>query len=211
MKQTLAVFLSLLILVSVTPTTAQDDGIPPRGNRLFVDDFTTYVNRWDRLQSGKFTVDYVDFAYQFQMRSPGVDVWAMPKTVLAPDRYVIDVTAEVGPDSAPESFFGLMLNYQDEASFYVFGIKPTGEFEVRLRLDDEWVDTPLIRGQAPPANSYRLHVENDRGVMEVTVDDYPPVSFSSTELGGGQFGLYAQAGRGALLVTFDNYLVHDVD
>lgn len=203
--------LVLWLLLSIYPVFAQDGDIPARGNRLFVDDFTTYVNRWDRLHTAKFTVDYRNFAYEMAIRSPGVDVWATPDIEIdLLDRYVIQVTATIDPSSALDSFFGILLNFQDEDNFYVFGATHAGVYELWHRQNGEWLP-PLVSGEFTPSSVYQLHVQDDYGTFEVRINDSPLLLVTDTDLSGGKFGLYGRAGHGTLLVAFDDYLVHDLD
>jgi hypothetical protein len=204
------ILLAIWLVGLTAPLYAQDDGTPQNGNRLFVDDFTTYVNRWDRIHSAKYTADYLDFSYQFDIRSPGIETWAKPHSELSLDRYVIEVTAAVMVDGASDGFCGLLINYQDENNFYVFGLNASGSFEVRLRQNGNWNNAPLAAGQTPIADTYHLRIENQNGIFRIRVNGEPAIIFNDTELAGGGFGLYAQAGRGQLLVSFDDYLVHDL-
>ncbi len=209
MTRKFAVFLLLLSIWTV-PVMAQGGDDPAYGNRLFVDDFTTFVNNWDRAKSAKLTVDYADFSYQFDIRSPGVSFWSMPRNEMELDQYIIEVTATVNPTSAPDGVFGVMFNQHDASNFYVLVINAAGDYAVRLWMNGQWAATPLVSEQAEPSEAYRLQVQNDQGTFQVSVNDSPPAAFAATELAGGAFGLYAEAGHGGLFVTFDDYVVYDL-
>lgn len=195
----------LVALLTVTaPVTAQGD-TPPTGNRLFFDDFSTLVHNWDRVKTAKSQVDYIEFAYHFSIRSPGIEVWSMPRTTLDLERYVIQVSATVMSES--DGIFGLLLNYQDDDNFLVVGITEN-EVEVRRRVDGEWETLESV--EVEPADSYQLWVQNDQGALEIRVNDSETLASTQHDLSGGSFGLYAQAGRGTIHVAFDDYLVHDL-
>ena len=201
----------LVLLVTQLPVYAQGgDDFPERGNRLFLEDFTTLVNRWDRLQTAKYSADYKDFAYQFDVRSPGIAVWSLPRTEFDLDRYHIEVNAEITEDSAEDSFVGLIINYQDEDNFYVFGVNPTGTFEMRWWDDGAWADEALVEGEFDVTDTILIHIEDNEGVYEVGINGTRLASVESGDLSGGRFGLFAQAGHGILQVSFDDYTVYDI-
>lgn len=202
----------LVLLVTNLPVYAQgsDDFPEQHGNRLFIEDFTTLVNRWDRLQTAKYSADYKDFGFQFDIRSPGFPVWSLPRTTFDLDRYYIDVNAAIMPDSAPDSFVGVTLNYQNEDNFYVFGVSPSGTFEVRAWDDGAWADDPLIEGEFEITDTIRLQIEDNQGIFVVGINGERLASFENNDLSGGHFGLFAQAGRGILQVSFDDYSVYDI-
>lgn len=206
----LAGMLVLILLLPYVGVEAQTGDDEVRyGNRLFVDDFTTYVNGWERVQTAKYRLEYVDFAYQFDIRSPGVRAWSGPKYNFDLNHYAIEVTASIDPESAADSFSGLMLNYQDNENFYVFGIDSDGNYEVRLRLDGKWEEVVLVGGQVELADAYHLSVKHADGEFSISVNGETELLFSDYRLSGGAFGLYAQAGYGQVLVSFDDYLVRN--
>ncbi|MCQ3931522.1 MAG: hypothetical protein DPW16_13775 [Chloroflexi bacterium] len=200
--------LSVIIFVmSLLPTVYAQDG-----NRLFSDDFSTYANVWKTQDTADFTADYDQDALAFFMdiRTAEQEVWSTPRSSLDLSAYVIEVTAVLDATSAADSMAGLLVNYVDEDNFYVFILRASGYYEVRLRLDGEWLDRPLVFGKAPQSDNYRLSVQNQNGVFELGLNGEPLVPFVNTELSGGKFGLYAQSGDGSMLVRFDDYLVRDL-
>lgn len=212
LKWLLSVILTVLFgLYGAGTMQAQDGGTANNGNRLFVDDFTTYVNRWDRVISAKYSIDYADFGYQFSIRSPGVEVWAKPISELYLDRYAIEVTALADATNSEDGFWGLLINYQDDDNFYVFGIDGIGHYEMRLRKDGQWNIDALASGTVVAAAEYHLRVEDDGGDFSISINAEAAVVFNNIDLNGGAFGLYAQAGHGPLLVSFDDYVVHDLE
>ena len=202
----------LVLLVTNLPVYAQggDDFPEQHGNRLFIEDFTTLVNRWDRLQTAKYSADYKDFSYQFDIRSPGLPVWSLPRTTFDLDRYYIEVKAEIMVDSAEDSFVGVALNYQNEDNFYVFGVMPAGTFEVRSWDNGTWADEPLIEGEFEITDTILLQIEDNEGVFEIGINGERLASFENSDRSGGHFGLFAQAGHGILQVSFDDYTVYDI-
>ncbi len=203
----LAILTLLLLIIAIPFASAQDDdGSSATGNRLFFDDFSTLVNGWDRLKTAKLLVDYVDFNYQFLIRSPGVDVWSAPQTTIELDHYVVDVDAEILSES--DGSFGLLLNYQNEDNFLVVVVTSTGDVEARARTEGEW--EVLTTDEIETAETYHLQVINDYGDFEIIINDTPSINFNQPDLFGGSFGLYVQAGHGTIHVAFDNYLVHDL-
>lgn len=212
MVKQLSGIIVIVVLLGIAPgVSAQDDG--SRGNRLFTDDFSTFANVWETQDTGKLMVDYDRDHYAFYMdvQSVGAEAWSTPYTFLDLSRYVIEVTAISDATNSADSTFGLLLNYLDEDNFYVFTIRASGYYEMRLRLEGEWQATPLVFGKAPEAESYRLSVQNNEGIFELGLNDQSLVPFVNTELSGGKFGLYAQAGDGPMIVRFDDYLVRDLD
>jgi hypothetical protein len=210
-KQLSAIIVMVVLLGIPSLARAQDD--TSRGNRLFADDFSTFANVWETQDTGKLMVDYDrdNYAFYMDVQSVGAEAWSTPHTFLDLTRYVIEVTAISEATNSADSTFGLLLNYVDEDNFYVFTIRASGYYEVRLRLDGEWQATPLVFGKASEAESYRLSVESDEGVFELSLNDKALVPFVNTEISGGKFGLYAQAGDGPMVVRFDDYLVRDLD
>lgn len=196
-----------IFVMSLLPTAYAQDG-----NRLFSDDFSTYANVWETQDTADFTADYDQDALAFFMdiRTAEQEVWSTPRSSLDLSAYVIEVTVVLDATSAADSMAGLLVNYVDEDNFYVFILRASGYYEVRLRLDGEWLDRPLVFGKAPQADNYRLSVQNQNGVFELGLNGEPLVPFVNTELSGGKFGLYAQSGDGSMLVRFDDYLVRDL-
>ncbi len=190
----------------VSNTYAQD------GNRLFSDDFSTYANVWETQNTPDFTADYDqdNLAFLMDIQTPQQEVWSTPRSSLDLTAYVIEVTAAIDASSAADSMAGLLMNYVDEDNFYVFILRASGYYEVRLRLDGEWWDKPLVFGKASQAESYRLSVQDRNGVFELGLNGDSLVPFVNTELSGGKFGLYAQSGDGPMIVRFDDYLVRDL-
>ena len=197
--------------VHFAPVSAQGgDDFPAHGNRLFTEDFTTFVNRWDRIVTAKSVADYKNFAYQMDIRSPGIEVWSLPQTDFDLDRYYIEVSASIMSESVDDSFMGIIVNYQNEDNFYVFGITPAGTFEMRWRTDGEWADELLAEGNFEIADTILLQIEDNEGVFDIGINGEQLVSFESNNLSSGQFGLFAQAGHGILQVSFDDYTVYDI-
>lgn len=196
----------ILIWGRVSNTFAQD------GNRLFSDDFSTYANVWETQDTPDWMVDYDqdNLAFLMDIKTAHQEVWSTPRSFLDLTAYVIEVTAVVDETSSSDSMFGLLVNYVDEDNFYVFILRASGYYEVRLRLDGAWLDKPLVFGKAPQADSYRLSVQDQEGIFELGLNDEPLVPFVNTELSGGKFGLYAQSGDGPLVIRFDDYLVRDL-
>ncbi|KAB2866482.1 MAG: hypothetical protein F9K46_02230 [Anaerolineae bacterium] len=199
---TMVVFLIILL-----PTVYAQDG-----NRLFSDDFSTYANTWETPNTPDYTADYDqdNLAFFMDIRTAEQEVWSTPRSSLDLTAYVIEVTAVIDATSTADSMAGLLVNYVDEDNFYVFIIRASGYYEVRLRLDGEWLDRPLVFGKAAQADSYRLSVQSHNGVFELGLNGEPVVPFVNTELSGGKFGLYAQSGDGSMFVRFDDYLVRDL-
>lgn len=210
----IAVVLVVWILPGSIVLAQSGDGPdqPARGNRLFVDDFTTYVNRWERLKSAKYIVDYDDFAYHFWIRSPGVTAWSTPDTDLDINRYRISVLMAFAPQSPPGTEAGIIFNVaNDNSAFYAFGISPDGTYEVCLHQMGQWQEPPLAVGQVEPSTTYRIGVERYQNAFTLWINDTQVDDFTDESLSGGKFGLFAQAGRGEAHVQFDDYEVYDLD
>ena len=197
----------VIFMLGLSPTAHAQDG-----NRLFLDDFSTYANVWETQATPDFTADYDQdtLAFLIDIKTAQQEVWSTPRSSLDLAAYVIEVTAVIDATSAADSMVGLLLNYVDEDNFYVFVLRSSGYYEVRLRLDGEWLDKPLVFGKALQAESYRLSVQNQNGVFELGLNGVLLVPFVNTELSGGKFGLYAQSGDSPVIVRFDDYLVRDL-
>ncbi|CAG0956925.1 hypothetical protein ARNL5_00596 [Anaerolineae bacterium] len=207
MGKRIALLTVVFIMIGLLPTAYAQDG-----NRLFSDDFSTYANVWETQDTPDYTADYDqdNLAFFMDIRTTEQEAWSTPRSSLDLTAYVIEVTTVIDTTSNANSMAGLLVNYVDEDNFYVFILRASGYYEVRLRLDGEWLDRPLVFGKAPQADSYRLSVQNQNGVFELALNGEPLVPFVNTELSGGKFGLYAQSGDGSMLVRFDDYLVRDL-
>ncbi len=201
----------VMLVIHLAPVSAQGgDDFSSHGNRLFTEDFTTFVNRWDRLVSAKSSADYKNFVYQMDIRSPGIEIWSLPQTDFDLDRYYIEVNANIMLGSADDSFMGIIVNYQNENNFYVFGITPAGTFEMRWWVDGEWSEEILAEGTFEISDNTLLQIKDNEGVFDIGINGEQLATFESDNLGSGQFGLFAQAGHGILQVSFDDYTVYDI-
>jgi len=192
---------------SVTPTPT---GTPLPENVLFHDDFSTYSGRWTTQTSPKASAEIEDGTLNLRVVSPGVSVWSVPDFDEEMDQYRIQVTVQVNEGSA-DSFFGLVLQYQNENRFYALIVSPAGDWLFLQRDHDSWVDrtpthvTPLELEADQP---YEIEVEcrdqtftlmvNGLLAAEVPTEDVP--------FGNG-FGLIAQAGKGYIDASFDDMIV----
>lgn len=197
----------VIFMFSLLPNAHAQDG-----NRLFSDDFSTYANVWETQVTPDFTADYDQdtLAFLMDIKTVQQELWSTPRSSLDLTSYVIEVTAVIDATSAADSMAGLLLNYIDEDNFYVFVLRASGYYEIRLRVDGAWLDKPLVFGKALQSESYRLSVQNQNGVFELGLNGEPLVPFVNMELSGGKFGLYAQSGDGPIIVRFDDYLVRDL-
>lgn len=207
MGKRIALLSVFIFVMSLLPTAYAQDG-----NRLFSDDFSTYANVWETPNTPDYTADYDqdNLAFFMDIRTAEQEVWSTPRSSLDLTAYVIEVTTVIDTTSTTESMAGLVVNYVDEDNFYVFILRASGYYEVRLQLDGGWLDKPLVFGKATQADSYRLSVQSQNGVFELGLNGESLVPFVNTELSGGKFGLYAQSGDGSMLVRFDDYLVRDL-
>ena len=126
----------------------------------------------------------------------------------------MDVNIRFEPDTAPDSFAGIVFGYQDSANFYVFGIQPSGHYAVHLKLGGEWQDS-LVQGYWPPlaenaVEMHQLSLTYDAGLYTILLNENLLTPFYSDTLDAGEFGLYARTVSGTAQIAFDDFAIYDL-
>ena len=195
-------FLLVLTLGSLTGPPAQTDG-----NVLLRDDFATRAYRWSLSESAKLRVDYVDEKLYMMIESPGLAAWSVPDTSLDLSRYHMTVTGEI-IEVTPVGTIGLVFNFQDDDNHYVFEVNHTGEYT--LTLVEDGVKSLLAEGEIEASTTYDFDLAVWDNTFTIRVNDAEePISTHDESIKSGIVGLYSRAGRGALHVAFDDFLLVD--
>lgn len=212
--------LALLLSVSLTLVSAQDGGrgdkgTPLPGNRLFSDDFATFVNRWETAETAAYITAYDTQAFHVELLDAEAEVLSQPSTPLSIENFILSASVQFLMDSAPDSLAGIVFGYQNRDNYYIFGVRPTGHYEVRLKQNGNWLNPPLVRGYYPDleANAetpINLGILYDAGYFELNINDTKLVPFFNQQLTAGEFGLYAFAPSASAHIVFDDYAVFDL-
>jgi hypothetical protein len=182
------------------------------GNELFRETFETYSNRWQITESPKALAVYDEGMFNIRIISPGVSIWSVPdfELPLAHD-FSIQVEARVH-ENGLDSSFGLVLGYRDDGNFFAVLLFSDGEWQFLRRDETEWRD--LTPPDAEPVAAHvvksitRLRVDVTGTSLAVFVDGRLAGRLpSEPALADGVFGLIAQAGKGYIAVSFDNFIV----
>ena len=208
----IAVFAVVMITVLATFALAQDGGRgnPVAGNRLFSDDFATFVNRWETIDAQDTSVQYDNQALHFVLSGPDIEAVSQPSNPTVLPRFIMQTSVAYTDNSATDGFGGIMFGYQDVDNYYVYGIQPTGHYEVRLRFDGEWQE-PLVRGFVEEmTETIQLGIQYDAGRYVLFINEESLVPFFDDSLASGEFGLYASAGTSDTHVIFDDFVVFDL-
>lgn len=208
----LAVLAVVMLTVLATFALAQDGGRgkPVAGNRLFSDDFATFVNRWETIDAQDTSVQYDNQALHFVFSSVDIEAVSQPSSPIVLPRFIMQTSVAYTENSATDGFGGIVFGYQDADNYYVYGIQPTGHYEIRLRIDGEWQE-PLVRGFIEEmTETIQLSIQYDSGRYVLFIDEEPPVPFFDDTLESGEFGLYASAGTSDTHVIFDDFVVFDL-
>jgi hypothetical protein len=208
----LAILAVFAVTVVATLALAQEGGRgnPVAGNRLFADDFATFVNRWETIDAQDISVQYDNQALHFAFSSTDTEAVSQPSNPLILPRFIMQANVAFAESSAADGFGGIVFGYQDADNYYVYGIQPTGHYEVRLRTDGEWQD-PLVRGFFEAmTEEAQLGIQGDAGHYILFVNEEQQVPFFYDALPSGEFGLYASAGTSETSVFFDDFVVFDL-
>lgn len=215
------VWLSVILMLSVSLVQAQDDGgrgdkgAPQPGNRLFSDDFATFVNRWETSATNTATVAYETQALQVQLLADDTEIVTQPSAPFTIENFLLSTTVQFLEDSHPTSLAGIVFGYQNANNYYVFGVRASGHYEVRLKQNGAWQTAPLVRGYYPDfvANAdapAELQILYDAGYFELSINGEKLVPFFDEQLNAGEFGLYAESVRATAHIIFDDYAVYDL-
>ncbi len=162
-------------------------------------------------ENAKASVTYDDEALSLRVVSPGVYVWSVPDFDTPLRDYRLDVMVELHEGSA-DSVFGFVVDYQDENNFYALLTTALGEWHWYQLDQGDWLD--LTPADAEP-------VETDTGGMVMAlradiigdtiafyIDDQLAGRVTVEDgFSGGVFGVIARAGRGYVIVSFDDFVV----
>ncbi len=179
---------------------------------LFHDDFSTYSDRWTTKTSPKASVGIKDEALNLRVVSPGFSIWSVPDFDEELDHYWIHVTVQVNEGST-DSFFGLVLQYQNDNRFYALMISPAGDWLFLQRDHASWVDlTPAdaapLELNMEPDQPYQIDVEAHNQTFSLIVNGLPVAEVPSEDVPfGNRFGLIVQAGKGYIDASFDDMIV----
>lgn len=113
--------------VIVTEEPVQDMPVGDSVVVLFQDDFSDVTSGWDRNNWDNGFTDYVDGAYQVQVKAENYDVWANPSRYFDGD-ISIEVDA-IKVDGELDDNFGILARYSgspSSPSFYFFYISSDG-------------------------------------------------------------------------------------
>ena len=215
-----SLLISLLIGLSISLAGAQDGGrgdkgTPAPGNRLFSDDFATFVNRWETAETSAYTIAYETQALHVQLLAPATEILTQPSTSSTIENFMMSTTVQFLAESSPDAFAGIAFGYQNPDNYYVFGVRATGHYEVRLKQAGRWVQTPVVRGYYPDLDAtdesaISLKILYDAGYFELSINDTSLVPFFNDQLTAGEFGLYAFTPTDSAHIVFDDYVVFDL-
>ncbi|MCI0710725.1 MAG: hypothetical protein L0154_11240 [Chloroflexi bacterium] len=208
----LAILAVFVITIVATYALAQDGGRgnPVAGNRLFSDDFATFVNRWETIDAQDTSVQYDNQALHFVFSGVELEAVSQPSNPIVLPRFIMQTGVAYAENSATDGFGGIAFGYQDADNYYVYGIQPTGHYEVRLRIDGEWQE-PLVRGFVEELTEpIQLGIQYDAGRYVLFINEERLVPFFDDNLASGEFGLYASAETSDTHVIFDDFVVFDL-
>ncbi len=217
----IVVGLSLALVLSIGLVQAQDDGgrgnkgAPQPGNRLFSDDFATFVNRWETSETSTVTVAYEEQALHVELLADRAEVLTQPSTPFTIENFLLSTQVQFVDDSNPTSLAGIVFGYQNANNYYVFGVRASGHYEVRLKQDGVWQTTPLVRGYYPEldeevGSAIELQILYDAGYFELSINGEILAPFFDNQLTAGEFGLYAETETATAHIVFDDYAVYDL-
>lgn len=190
------------------------NGTPTPGNRLFYDDFGTFVNRWTPINEDGTTVSYTNQNLQFLLENDEREALSQPNNDNSYSRFIVATTLSFDAMTANDSLAGIVFGYQNASNYYVFGMQPTGHYRVELKLDGEWQTVPLVRGYFEPIagdqQRYELMAQYDTGLVRLAINGQPLVPFYTDTLDEGTFGLYARTVSGGARINFDEFAVYDL-
>lgn len=92
-----------------------------------VDDFSNPGSGWDVNSGAEGSIGYEDGAYVIQVDEVDYSLWANPGEMF--DDVVVEVTAQLTPDSAPADM-GVLCRYQDAGNFIYGGITSDGFYGI---------------------------------------------------------------------------------
>ena len=215
-----SLLLILLVVLSVPVVQAQDGGrgdkgTPQLGNRLFGDDFATFVNRWETAETSAYTIAYETQGLHVELLEAEAEILTQPSSPLLIENFLMSTSIEFLAESSPDALAGIAFGYQNPNNYYVFAVRATGHYEVRLKQAGEWTNMPLVRGYYPDLATaddavITLTILYDAGYFELSINATPLVPFFNDELTAGEFGLYAFAPTEAAHIVFDDFSVFDL-
>ncbi|MHB9034799.1 MAG: zinc ribbon domain-containing protein [Anaerolineae bacterium] len=178
------------------------------GTVIYKDNFSNANSGWDAWNNSESVGGYENNAYAIEVSLANTFYWANAGQDL--QNYILDIDTKKlsGVDN---NHFGVILRYQDNKNFYMFGIASDGYYHFGYYANDAWTDLiAWTQSSAINAGSSNNHITikciGSDFTLSVNGEELGSVSDSS--FSAGDIGLFVGAiDETPVKISFDNLVV----